>query len=239
MLDLDAELVLVALHQGWGTGRAADHHALDARQGRAVLLHVLQNTEPHGGDARREGDALALEQFEDAFAIQRRPREDQLGANQRRRVRKSPGVDVKHRHHGGDHVASGQGQGVGQRARQSVQQGRAVGVEHALGVARGARGVAEGRRRVFIEPGPGEIRGLLVQQVLVAQQVRDVRARHVRTVGHGDPVLHARALGCYGFDQRCKAQVEADDTIFGVVDYPADLLRKQAGIDGMSDRPHA
>ncbi|MNH38321.1 hypothetical protein D3C79_993360 [compost metagenome] len=61
----------------------------------------------------------------------------------------------------------------------------------------------------------------------------------MRTVGHGDPVLHARALGCYGFDQRCKAQVEADDTIFGVVDYPADLLRKQAGIDGMSDRPHA
>lgn len=119
-----------------------------------------------------------------------------------------------------------------------MQQGRTVRVEHTLGVARGSRGVAQGCRRALIELWPGEIRALFGQQLLVAQQVGDIQGRHQRPLAKGDPVLDVRAVRRDGLDQRGEAQVEADDAVLGVVHYPADLLRKKTGIDGMGNGPH-
>ena len=200
-----------------------------------VLLHVLQQAQPDRGHAGRHGDLLGFEQPVHAGPVQAGARKHDLAADQRAGIRQAPGVGVEHRHHRHDHVSGRQVHGVGQAGRIGVQNGRAMRVDHALGVAGRARGVAQRRGRGLVELGPLVVVGVAVDQVLVAQQLERRGLRHVRLVGHRDPPAHALAMRRDALDQLQEGQVEEYVLVLGVIDDVDDLLREQARIDGVTD----
>ena len=148
-----------------------------------------------------------------------------------------PAVDVEHRHHRQHHVGRAGAQAVGQRRSHRVQHGRAVAVEHALRVAGGAAGVAQGTGGVLVEAGPVVLVAVRRQQVLVAQQVGDlggnIGGRHVGTVGQRDPVLDGFGAPGHGLDQRQESHVEEQHLVFGVVGDVDDLVRVQPRVQSV------
>ena len=121
-----------------------------------LRLQILEQAEPHRRHAAGERHPLFFEELVQARAVELRARQHQLGSDQARRVRQAPGKHVKHgryRHH---HFTRRQIEAVGKADAQCVQQRGAMRIEHALGIAGGARGVAKRRRRVLVELGPLE-----------------------------------------------------------------------------------
>ncbi|KAF5289622.1 hypothetical protein FQR65_LT20784 [Abscondita terminalis] len=177
--DLGAELVLEALQHGARHGRAADPDALDAQGARVDLgmgIQVLEQHQPHGGHALREGDFLIAHEFVDALPVQVRAGQHQPGPCHGRRIGRAPGVGVEHGHDEHHGLARVQPEGVGRQFHQRMQHGGTVRVQHALGVARGARGVAQRGGRALVELGPFEILALAADQLVPAAQVGQFRA---------------------------------------------------------------
>ncbi|MDT4872364.1 hypothetical protein FQZ97_1075420 [compost metagenome] len=138
---------------------------------------------------------------------------------------------MEHRHHRQDGVARRAVQGIGKGGGIGVQQRRAVAVEHAFGIAGSAGGVAQRRSAVFVEARPGEVVGVRVDQLFVAEQVGDRGGlRHMCTVRHEDEACDGRDAGGDGFDQRQEGQVEEQDAVFCVVGDPFHLVRMQARV---------
>jgi hypothetical protein len=137
-----------------GAAAPADHHALQRARREGVLFHVLQQGEPDGRHARREGHALGLEELEEARAVEVGARQDQLGARHRRRHKGCPGVDVEHGDHGKHDLGGGQAEGVRHAHGKAVQQRRAVRVERALWDCRSCPRCSRGWR-----PASSEISG--------------------------------------------------------------------------------
>ena len=230
--DFDAVLLPEALDHGERHGRAADQGALDRRHLELVLGAVLEQGEPHRRHAGAQGDLLLVQKLVDAGAVELGSGEDQLGAAHRRGIDQAPGIGVEHRHHrqqGGvgihrDHRA------VGRHDRMDHR--RAVRVEHALGVARRARGVAERRCRLLVEVGPFQRARLVRDQLLVAQQVRDLgRGRHVGAVGHDHDMLHRLEMRPHALDDRQQVEVDEDRLVLGVVGDVGDVLGRQPRVD--------
>jgi hypothetical protein len=63
---------------------------LNGGEAQLVLLHVVHQAEPDGGDAGAEGHALLFEQAVERGAVQVRPGHHQLGARERRGEREDP-----------------------------------------------------------------------------------------------------------------------------------------------------
>ena len=112
-------------------------------------------------------------------------------------------------------------------------------IEHALGMAGGARGVAKARRGVLVELRPAEIAVGFADPVLVGDGVLQFGRRHVLGVGEDDVALDGRQLVGDRFEQRHEGQVDERHAVFGVVHDPDDLLDEQAWIDGVIDRADA
>ncbi|MNY08253.1 hypothetical protein D3C86_1410980 [compost metagenome] len=222
------------MQHGRGAGRATDDGALHARELLTSCLQMAQQALPYGGYAGRERHLLGFEQFKQRFPVQRRSRKDQLGADHARDVRKSPSIDMEHRHDGHDGVACRAAQRIGQRGRIGVQQRRSMAVQHPFRVARGAGGVAQRAGCFLVERRPGVVRRTLRDQVFVAQQLVDARVlRHVGPIGHGDEGLDRLVTAGNGLDKRQEAQVEEDVPVFGMVRDIGDLIFMQARIDGV------
>ena len=172
-------------------GRAADGAAAHGAELQAVGFDIGQQPLPYRGHAGRERHLLGFEEFVQRLAVQPRAGEDELGASHRRHVDQAPGVDVEHRHHRQDAVLGRGVEHVGRGADDGVQHRAAVAVEHALGVARGARGVAQAGGGVLVEAGPLITFVLSCQQVFVAHQPGHLGGvgGHVLAPGHGDEML--------------------------------------------------
>jgi len=84
--------LLQLVQQGRRARRAPDHRALQSREFELVGIDVRQHTLPHGRHARRDGDALGLEQLVQRAPVQPRSGKHQLGPDHWSRVWKSPGV---------------------------------------------------------------------------------------------------------------------------------------------------
>ena len=110
-------------------------------------------------------------------------------------------------------------------------------VEHAFRIAGRARGVAKAGRGALVELLPLKVRVGLADPVLIGDSVLQLGRRHVAGVGQDDIALDRRQMALDRLEQRHEGEVGHDDPILGVVDDPGDLLRKEAGIDGMIDRP--
>jgi len=118
-----------------------------------------------------------------------------------------------------------------------MQHRRPVGIQHALGVARGPRGVAQRRGGVFIQLRPVISVGGGLHQVVIAQQVRDFRlGGHVRAVCHGDEMPDRLVAMRRCLDQRQKGQVEAQNLVARVVGNPDQLVGVQARVQRVQDQ---
>ena len=120
-----------------------------------------------------------------------------------------------------------------------MQQRGAVAVEHALGIARGARGVAQRGSGVLVERRPFEVGRCLFDQVFVAQQMGQGDGRHFAALAQRNKALDRGQLVGNRRQLIGKAQIEEHIFIGRVVDDVADLLGKQPRVDGVRDRAHA
>jgi hypothetical protein len=114
-----------------------------------------------------------------------------------------------------------------------------VRVEHPLGLARGAGGVAEAGGRVLVEGGPHEILVGLGKPVLVSDGVAEGRLRQVGAVRQDHVALDGGKPRGEALDKRHEGEVEEKEPVDGVVDDVDDLLVEQARVDGVVDGPEA
>ena len=120
-----------------------------------------------------------------------------------------------------------------------MQQGRAVAVEHALGIARRARGVAERGRGALVEDRPRVVLALAREQGLVAEDVGERGRGHVRFVGHHHDLLDRGELVRDPLHQLDEGEVHEQHPVLGVVDDVDDLLGEEAGVHRVQHGAHA
>src|SRR5262245_46932673 len=107
-----------------------------------------------------------------------------------------------------------------------MQDRRAMAVQRALGVACGARRVAQRRGGVLVEVWPDELRRISLDKVFIAEQARQFRrGRHVLAIGHYDERLDRLHAWGDRFDQRQESQIEEEDLVFSMVRDPYHLVR--------------
>ena len=114
-----------------------------------------------------------------------------------------------------------------------------MGIEHALGMAGGAGGVAEAGGGAFVEFLPGEVAVDLCDPVVVGDGVLEFRRRHVRGVGENDEALDRRQAVGDRLQERDEGEIDERHPVLGVVHDPGDLLGEEARIDGVIDRAGA
>ncbi len=136
---------------------------------------------------------------------------------------------------GHDAVEGGQTERTGEPRRHGVQHHRAVAVEHALGVAGGAGGVAEHRTSVLVELRPGE-RLFDGDQLLVAHHPFEA-GRRLR--GQFDEMPDIAQPRPQTGDAGGEAAVEQQHLAAGMVDGVHDLLIRQPRIGGVQHRADA
>ena len=168
-------------------------------------------------------------------ACRKRAGHDQVGAHQAGLVRQAPGVGVEHGHDRQDAVGRAGADRLGHARPHGVQHRRAVRVQDALGVARGAAGVTEGGGLVLLELGVLVARALGGQQLLVVQLARQLG---LGALAHDHEVLDGLELvGHLGqrLDQR---GVHQHDLVLGVVGHVHQLLLEQADVQRVQHGAH-
>ncbi|MNV29130.1 hypothetical protein D3C71_1203430 [compost metagenome] len=149
---------------------------------------------------------------------------------------------MEHGHHGQDGLPRADAQHTRHAGRQGTERQRPVRIQHALGVAGGARGVAQRCAGLFITFGPRKTVMLAGHQGLVGLdpghplQV-DGAQRVCITQRH--PVPHAGARRRNGAHQRGKAGVKQHHLVVGVVDDVGQLLGVQTRVAGVHDHAAA
>ena len=155
-----------------------------------------------------------------------------LGADHGRHIGQAPGVDVKHGHDRQDHVVVGQIQRVRRGRGHGVEHAGAVRIDHALGLAGGARGVAHAAGVAFVLFGVDELALGGGQEILVAFHA----VRHgLAGQRHHDDLLEVDLVGEL-FVQRQQHVVDDEETILGVIDDPGHVVRRQAQVQGVQYR---
>ena len=116
----------------------------------------------------------------------------------------------------------------------------AVRIEHALGIAGGAGGVAHAGGGALVERLPFEIAVDFADPVFIGDGVLERGLGHMRDVGQDHVTLDSRELVGDFFQQRHECQVRHHDAVGGVVDDPDNLIGEQPRIDRVIDRadPH-
>ena len=213
-------------------GRAADDGAPQRLQLLAGLPQVVEQHRPDRRHRGRERHRLLVHQLRECRRVAHpRPREDELRAGHRRAVGQAPGVRVEHRHDGQHAIVARQAERIDHAAAVGMQHGRAVAEEHALRVARGARGVAQRACAPLVEHRPVERVGMPRDEgLVVGQRARD-RRRHRFGAGHHDRALDRRQLAVQRREHRQQRRVDEQQLVLGVVDDELQLLRKKAWID--------
>ena len=106
--------------------RAANYSAIEVTKLQAILLHMVQQTQPHGGHASREIHLLAFQQFVNGSTIQSATRHHHFCTRHQRNVGNAPSVNMEHGYHGQNRIAAAQAQSIGCAGRHCMQYGGAV-----------------------------------------------------------------------------------------------------------------
>ena len=209
-------------------GRAAAQDLRELRRLASALLELLDQAEPDRGHAPAGLDTLALHQIVERRPVELGAGQDEGAAGERRDVGQAPGIGVEQRDDRQDRAVVREQVGARGDQEEGVQHHRAVGIEHALGLACRARRVAERAGGVLVELGPGEGRRHLRQQPLVAEQPAHLAVgRHVLAVGHQHVGLDGLERGRDLLDQRQEGRVEEQRRVLGMVGDVGDLLGEQ------------
>ena len=196
---------------------------------------MLQQHQPDRRHRGGERDAVVVEQFVDRGAVELGARHHHGGADIGEVKRQPPAIGVEHRHHRHHHVARADAHGVGLRRHHGMQHVGAVRIEHALGIAGGAGGVAHAGRGVLVERLPGEVAVGFGDPFLIGHGIFQRGRRHMRGVGQDHILLDRLKLVGELFQDRHESEIDHHDAIFGVIDDPADLVGEQPRIDGVID----
>ena len=137
-----------------------------------------------------------------------------LGACHRAYEGNSPGVGVKHRHDGKEHIFFPDTDHVFDGEGKRVQCQGPMRIKHPLGVSRCPRSIAQGRRRLFVEIGIGKMAHVGVGKKLF---VFDAAWRHRPGSVDDDNELQAD-LGAELFQQGEQDFVDDENTVLGMVD---------------------
>ena len=149
---------------------------------------------------------------------------DELHARGSTRKRQAPAGGMEHRYNRQQNRPAGQIKNAGCNFRHGVQHCRAMLIEHALGIARRAAGVAEHAGRALIAHHP--VKGA----VHIAHQ----RAIAVVAVEH-DEVLHRLQMRFQPVDNRLELGIIHQHPVFGMVHDVDQVFVKQTDIDGVND----
>ncbi len=229
---LEVVPLLEGLDHGLRSCRSPHHHGLqrgDVPAGR-VLVESLEDSKPHGGNARREGHLLALDELEQARGVQVRAGKYLLGADHGRGEGQPPGVDVEHgddRHHD---VRLRQPQRVGHRASERVEHESPMGIHDALRPPRRPGGVADPGRLPLCDPRKGEGRHLRLDELLVV----DHPVRRRVTVRPDDDLVGVHLLVKTLVD-RHEHVVDHQEAVLGVVHDVGEVLGRQPRVEGVDD----
>ena len=147
----------------------------------------------------------------------------------------APAIGMEHGYDGEHAIAIPDRQRLGAERTQRMQHSRAVTVEYAFRIARGAGGVAERGCRVLVEVGPGEARLLDRQQGLVTERAWQARLGHLIFVAHQYESLDGGELSRDALDQRHEGQIEEQHAVFGMVGDIDDLLAEKSRVDGVAN----
>src|SRR6478735_1074786 len=183
---------------------STNHHHLEFADGGARFFDMLDHSEPHVRHSGRVRDAFLIEQGAQAVRTIVRAHH-QLEAGDCRRVGDAPAVRMEHRHdwqHDGTrrHVED-----VWSDDRHGVEHRRAMLVEYALRVSRGAAGVAKPARIALVTLDPLVVAVFGFQPAVELAVVTDIM------FDRRPPRLHA-------LDQRDECRVVEQHAVFGVVD---------------------
>ncbi len=137
----------------------------------------------------------------------------------------------------------GERDGIGLQGAQRVQVVGTVGVEHALGRAGGAGGVAEPGRSLFIEATPRSLDTMRFEQGLVTPHLRPVTAQHIdwrhRLAVHDDDMLETRTQRRQLGQKRREARGHGEGAVFCFVDHRSEVGHGQARIQRVADHAGA
>ena len=217
----------------FGHRRAADGDPLEGIDALAAFVEVVEQHGEDGGHAEREGHAFAFDQFLEAPPVHPGAGQDHAGAREAAQIGQRPGVAVVHGGDGHDRVVRRKPHGAVLARRHGVQQGGTMTVEHALGIARGAGGVAERGGGPLVEDGPVVVSAFAREQGLVAGGAGKGGGRHVRLVRHDDVALDRRQAVGDALREFDEGEVEEQHPILGVVDDVDDLIGEQPRVHRM------
>ncbi|PAV69244.1 hypothetical protein WR25_05509 [Diploscapter pachys] len=228
MLDVDAHAHQPRDHRARCGGPADRRHAQMARA-LAGRIGIGEHRQPHRWHARRYRHALLVHQPAQYFGVVDRG-EDQLGSRHRRRERRAPGGGMEQRHHRQQHVGRRQSQHRRRRRQHRMQHGRAMLIQHALGVTRRPAGVAEHARVALRSGRPG----------IVVVFRGDQRGETIRTVAiHHHIMLDRRPLPAQPVDDRLERAIIEQHPVLGMVGDIDQLVVEQPWVDRMDHAAHA
>ena len=115
--------------------------------------------------------------------------------------------------------------------RKRVQVLGAVLVFHALGVARGATGVAKAHGRILVDLRPIEMGGSTLDECFIVHRVWELCRPALESLLRGDDhFAHARYLAVQYFQQWQHICINNNDLIFSVIDDVFEILRRQTHV---------
>ena len=215
---LDTKLLVERLYHRARHRSPADDHDPERRNAGVVLAPIIQQSRPNRRYAGRTRDAFFTHQLGEAGAVQRRARHDEFDAGHGRSIGGSPRIGVKQGHDRQERLGFRKLQNGGERDTERVEHAGPMTVQHAFGISRSSGCVTERRSGVFIEIGPHEAVILGVQEVLITQEVRQPRLRHVIGVGHDHDALHGFQVLCNRLDERNEGEVDEQKPILRVIE---------------------
>ncbi len=109
-----------------------------------------------------------------------------------------------------------------------------MAVDHALGIAGGAGGVAHGGGGALVEIGPGELGLFGGEKFFVAEKVVGQAGR----IAHDDDVFDGPKVFRDAGERRIERCVDEDDAVFAVIDDEGELVREQSDVQRVDDGAH-
>ena len=127
-------------------------------------VEMIDHTKPKRVDSDGDSNLFIAQQRGQTGAVRMSARQHKLRAHGRHRERQAPCIGVEHGHRRQHHLAVGKCDGIGLEYPQRVQVVATMGVEHALGWAGRAGGVAEPSGNLFVKLAPCDRRTALLEQ---------------------------------------------------------------------------
>ena len=195
---------------------------------------------PDGGHASRYRDFLILHELDQLVGHHVSMRHDLLGTEHAGGKGHPPPHGMEHRHDTAQAVGRRQFRHVGHRGTDGVQISRAMGVHHALRLARGAAGVTQPHGRIFIQLRPSVIDRLIRDELFIVDTGLKRRAHRLRaSFPANDEQFHARDAPLYRLKSGQQIFVHHDEPIVGVIDDVFEVPRAQTDIERVQHRAHA